>query len=60
MIRSTTPNDTIALIAIADASGLFQPNQLDEIGEMLTITSVATAATAIISGLPMTMRTTGH
>jgi len=36
MIRSTTPNDTIALIAIAEASGLFQPNQLDEIGEMLT------------------------
>jgi ribosomal protein S18 acetylase RimI-like enzyme len=36
MIRSTTPNDTISLIAIAEASGLFQPNQLDEIGEMLT------------------------
>ncbi len=32
MIRSNTPNDTISLIAIAEESGLFQPNQLDEIG----------------------------
>lgn len=36
MIRSTTPDDTIALIALADATGLFQPNQLEELGEMLS------------------------
>ncbi len=35
MIRLTTPDDTAALIALADATGLFQPNQLEEIGEML-------------------------
>ena len=36
MIRSTTPDDTIALIALADATGLFQPNQLESLGEMLS------------------------
>lgn len=36
MIRSTTPDDTIALIALADATGLFQPNQLEALGEMLS------------------------
>ncbi len=36
MIRLTTPNDMIALIAIADATGLFEPNQLNEISGMLT------------------------
>lgn len=36
MIRSTTPDDMIALIALADATGLFQPNQLEELGEMLS------------------------
>ena len=35
MIRSTTPDDTIALIALAEASGLFEGNQLDEVSEML-------------------------
>lgn len=35
MIRSTTPNDTAAPIALADATGLFDLNQLDEVGEML-------------------------
>lgn len=35
MIRPTTPNDTAALIALADATGLFEPNQLEEVGEML-------------------------
>jgi len=35
MIRSTTPNDTIALIAIADAIG-FQPNELEDLSEMLS------------------------
>jgi len=36
MIRPTTPDDTTALIALADATGLFQPNQLEELGEMLS------------------------
>lgn len=35
MIRPTTPDDTAALIALADATGLFQPNDLDELGEVL-------------------------
>ncbi len=35
MIRPTTPNDKEALIALASATGLFQPNQLEEVGEML-------------------------
>ncbi|HEY9691489.1 MAG TPA: GNAT family N-acetyltransferase [Oculatellaceae cyanobacterium] len=35
MIRLTTPNDTTALISLADATGLFQPNQLKELGKML-------------------------
>lgn len=36
MIRPTIPADTTALIALADATGLFQPNQLEELGEMLS------------------------
>ncbi|MEH1810671.1 GNAT family N-acetyltransferase [Nostoc sp.] len=36
MIRPTMPDDTTALIALADATGLFQPNQLEELGEMLS------------------------
>lgn len=36
MIRPTTPDDTIALIALADATRLFEPNQLEELSEMLT------------------------
>lgn len=36
MIRPTIPDDTIALIALADATGLFQPKQLEELGEMLS------------------------
>ncbi len=36
MIRPTTPDDTIALIALADTTGLFEPNQLEELSEMLT------------------------
>ncbi|MEH2109131.1 GNAT family N-acetyltransferase [Nostoc sp.] len=36
MIRPTIPDDTTALIALADTSGLFQPNQLEELGEMLS------------------------
>ncbi len=35
MIRSTTPDDSIALIALAEATGLFEANQLDEVSEML-------------------------
>jgi ribosomal protein S18 acetylase RimI-like enzyme len=35
MLRPTTPGDTAALIALADAIGLFQPNQLEELGDML-------------------------
>ncbi|MBW4633592.1 MAG: GNAT family N-acetyltransferase [Iphinoe sp. HA4291-MV1] len=36
MIRPTMPDDTTALIALADATGLFQPKQLEELGEMLS------------------------
>lgn len=36
MIRPTTPDDTAALIALADATGIFRPNELEELGEMLT------------------------
>ncbi|MBD1877080.1 GNAT family N-acetyltransferase [Nodosilinea sp. FACHB-131] len=35
MIRPSTPDDTIALIAIADAIG-FESNELDQLSEMLT------------------------
>jgi len=35
MIRPTTPDDKEELIALASATGLFQPNQLEEVGEML-------------------------
>ncbi len=35
MIRPSTPDDTIALIAIADEIG-FQPNELEELSEMLS------------------------
>ncbi|MEP0547110.1 MAG: GNAT family N-acetyltransferase [Rhodothermales bacterium] len=35
MIRPARPDDTDALMAIADASGLFQPHELDEVGGML-------------------------
>ena len=35
MIRPSTPDDTIALIAIADAIG-FQPTELDQLSEMLS------------------------
>ncbi|MHC0067529.1 GNAT family N-acetyltransferase [Nostoc sp. UIC 10890] len=36
MIRPTIPDDTTALIALADATGLFEPNQLEELGEILS------------------------
>ncbi|MGF1568591.1 MAG: GNAT family N-acetyltransferase [Nodosilinea sp.] len=36
MIRPTTPEDTAALIALANSTGLFEPDQLKQLGEMLT------------------------
>ncbi len=36
MIRLATSDDTAALIALAEATGLFQPDQLDEVSAMLT------------------------
>lgn len=36
MIRPIAPDDTTALIALANATGLFEPNQLEELGEMLS------------------------
>ncbi|MCP6757427.1 MAG: GNAT family N-acetyltransferase [Fischerella sp. CENA71] len=36
MIRLTTPDDTIALIALADATGLFESEQLEELGKLLS------------------------
>ena len=35
MIRLTTSKDTTALIALATATGLFEPNQADELAQML-------------------------
>ena len=35
MIRPARPDDTDALLAIAAASGLFQPHEVDAVGEML-------------------------
>ena len=35
MIRLAVPKDSAALIALADASGLFQPGELEEVGAML-------------------------
>lgn len=35
MIRPITPADTPALLALAEASGLFQPNELEQVGQML-------------------------
>ena len=35
MIRPTTPDDTTALIALADLIG-FQPHELEELGKMLS------------------------
>lgn len=36
MIRLTIPNDTTALIALAEESGLFEPNQTEELAQMLS------------------------
>lgn len=36
MIRPIAPDDTTALITLAKAIGLFEPNQLEELGEMLS------------------------
>lgn len=36
MIRPTTPDDTTALISLADATGLFESEQLEELGKMLS------------------------
>ncbi|GAB4371455.1 MAG: hypothetical protein Kow00121_13010 [Elainellaceae cyanobacterium] len=36
MIRPTTPDDITELMSLAKAIGLFQPNQLEELGEMLS------------------------
>jgi ribosomal protein S18 acetylase RimI-like enzyme len=36
MIRPTTPEDTTALIALADATGLFPPSGLELLRQMLT------------------------
>lgn len=35
MIRLITPNDTTALIALAEATGLFEPSQTEELAQML-------------------------
>jgi ribosomal protein S18 acetylase RimI-like enzyme len=35
MIRLTTPDDTNALLALAEATGLFEPNQIEELAQML-------------------------
>ena len=35
MIRATTPDDTESLLALSSASGLFEPNELDQLTQML-------------------------
>jgi ribosomal protein S18 acetylase RimI-like enzyme len=35
MIRLATPNDTSVLISLAEASGLFEPHQTEELSQML-------------------------
>ena len=35
MIRLTTPNGITSLIALAEASGLFEPSQTEELAQML-------------------------
>ncbi len=35
MIRLTTPNDTNKLLDLAKATGLFEPNQIEELAQML-------------------------
>jgi ribosomal protein S18 acetylase RimI-like enzyme len=35
MIRPTTPADTASLIALAGATGIFRPSELEELGEVL-------------------------
>jgi len=35
MIRLTTPNDTTALLALTEATGLFESNQIEELAQML-------------------------
>ncbi|NJR32140.1 MAG: GNAT family N-acetyltransferase [Chamaesiphon sp. CSU_1_12] len=36
MIRSITPEDTMAAIALAEATGLFQPHESEALAQMLT------------------------
>ena len=36
MIRLATPNDTHKLLALAEAIGLFEPNQIEELAQMLS------------------------
>jgi ribosomal protein S18 acetylase RimI-like enzyme len=35
MIRAITPDDTTALLALAEATGLFQPEEIGELAQML-------------------------
>lgn len=35
MIRLTTPDDTNALLALAEATGIFESNQIEELAQML-------------------------
>jgi hypothetical protein len=36
MIRLTTPDDTNKLLALAEVMGLFEPNQIEELAQMLS------------------------
>jgi hypothetical protein len=36
MIRLTTPDNTNALLALAEATGLFESNQIEELAQMLS------------------------
>ncbi len=51
MIRPITPDDTAAPIALADAIGIFRPNELEEVGEVFAVAGAGSAgATGVAAG----------
>jgi hypothetical protein len=54
MIRLTTPDDITALIALAEASGLFEPSQTGYLAQMLD-EHFSDKMNPKTSGLPITI-----
>ncbi|MEG3960487.1 hypothetical protein [Microcoleus sp. herbarium2] len=51
MIRPIRPDDTTAPIALADATGIFGPNELEELGEVFAVAGAGSAgATGVAAG----------